>query len=441
MIIDLSDTTASKIASALVRARASSGSPAMGMVLTLVIIADESSHYDALRAALEAAKEHPSRILGVIPRGGRGAARLDAEVRVGGEAGPGESVLLRLYGDLARHAESVVMPLLLPESPVVVWWPNKAPEVPSQDPVGRLAQRRVTDAAASRRSLETLISHCGSYRPGDTDLSWTRITPWRALLAAALDQPHSRVTGATVEAERGNASADLLAAWLGRRLGVPTKVKSSRGPGITAALLHSDAGDIAITRPDGRLARYTVPGQPERHVALKRRDTFELVAEELRRLDPDDVYAETVSELLERAHGKGRNSAAGSSGRTSAGRRSAAGSDGDEAARAGGPDAPAGAAERKPAEQATEKKAPAKKAPAKKASAKKAVAADTAVKKAPAKQAPAKKAGAKKTAVKKSASSQAPAKKVPGKKAAAKKAPAKKAAGRATRSRTDSGNA
>nr|WP_269091075.1 glucose-6-phosphate dehydrogenase assembly protein OpcA [Actinopolymorpha cephalotaxi] len=417
----MSDTTASKIASALVRARASSGSPAMGMVLTLVVIADESSHYDAIRAALEAAKEHPSRILGVIPRGGRGSARLDAEIRVGGEAGPGENVLLRLYGDLARHAESVVMPLLLPESPVVVWWPNKAPEVPAQDPVGRLAQRRVTDAASSRRSLDTLISHCGSYQPGDTDLSWTRITPWRALLAAALDQPHSRVTGATIEAERGNASADLLAAWLCSRLRVPTKVKASKGPGITAALLHSDAGDIAITRPDGRLARYTVPGQPERHVALKRRDTFELLAEELRRLDPDDVYAETVTELLDRAHGNGRGTRSGHSARTSdksagtpAGERPARGSGGDESA---GADEAA-----RPARKASAGRAPADEAPAKKTTAKKAPAKEAAAKKAPAKKAPAKKTAARKAPAKEAAAKKAPAKKAPAKKTAARKA-------------------
>src|SRR5919109_2454787 len=151
MIIDLSDTNASEIAAALLRARRSAGSPAMGMVLTLIVVADESTHYDALRAAMLAAKEHPSRIIGVIPEAGSGAARLDAEVRVGGEGGPGESLLLRLYGELSEHPESVVTPLLLPESPVVTWWPGRAPAVPSKDPLGQLARRRVTDAAAAER--------------------------------------------------------------------------------------------------------------------------------------------------------------------------------------------------------------------------------------------------------------------------------------------------
>lgn len=298
MIIDLSDTNASAIASALVRARRNAGSPAMGMVLTLIVVADENTHYDAIRAAMQAAKEHPSRIIGVIPQAGRGPARLDAEVRVGGEGGPGESLLLRLYGELSRHPESVVTPLLLPESPVVTWWPGRAPSSPSTDPLGALAQRRITDCSAARHPLAELKQRCRDYAPGDTDLAWTRITPWRALLAAALDQPHGVISGATIETERSNASADLLGAWLSWRLRIPVTVKQSPGPGITAVHVHTEDGDIAINRPDGRVASYSIPFQPERSVALKRRETSELLAEELRRLDPDEIYARTVEELL-----------------------------------------------------------------------------------------------------------------------------------------------
>jgi glucose-6-phosphate dehydrogenase assembly protein OpcA len=300
MIVDLTETNASEIASTLIRVRRQAGSPAMGMVLTFIFVADESTYYDALKAAMQAGKEHPSRIIGIILRGGRGAAKLDAEVRIG-EGGPGESVLLRMYGELAKHPESVVTPLLLPESPVVVWWPGKAPDAPSADPIGALARRRVTDAAAVRKPLTALDVYCGSYAPGDTDLAWTRLTPWRALLAAALDQHGGKVSGAVIEAEKQNASADLLAAWLSKRLKVEAEVRSTRGPGITAVRLATAAGEIAITRPDGRLARYSLPGQPERSVALKRRETSELLAEELRRLDPDDIYAQAVEERIKRA--------------------------------------------------------------------------------------------------------------------------------------------
>jgi hypothetical protein len=36
---------------------------------------------------------------------------------------------------------------------------------------------------------------------------------------------------------------------------------------------------------------YSSPGHPDRPIALRRRDVHELLAEELRRLDEDDVYA------------------------------------------------------------------------------------------------------------------------------------------------------
>jgi glucose-6-phosphate dehydrogenase assembly protein OpcA len=294
VILDLAETTASKIDAVLTQARRRGGSPAMGMVLTLVIVTDERSHYDAIKAANDAAREHPSRILGVINRAGRGRARLDAEVRVGGESGPGETVLTRLYGELGHHAESVVIPLLLPDAPVVVWWPTHAPDVPADDPLGALAQRRVTDAAQESRPLVALRQRAEGYRPGDTDLAWTRATPWRTVLAAALDQPDDPIVAGKVSAQRSNPTAELLATWLGLRLGVPVESKTSKGPGITSVRLKTENGEIALTRPDGRLARLARRGDPDRMVALSRRALPELLAEELRRLDPDEVYADCV---------------------------------------------------------------------------------------------------------------------------------------------------
>ncbi|MDX3093803.1 glucose-6-phosphate dehydrogenase assembly protein OpcA [Streptomyces sp. ME19-03-3] len=299
MNIDLTETTSSKINSALIKARRAIGSPAVGMVLTLVIVTDEGNHYDALKAASDASREHPSRILVVIKRPGRSprerrTARLDAEVRVGGESGTGETVLLRLHGELADHAESVVLPLLLPDAPVVVWWPEDAPANPAADPLGALAQRRITDAAATEDPVVALGTRAETYTPGDTDLSWTRITPWRSVLAAALDQKQSAVGGAVVEGEAYNPSTELLGLWLARRLGVPVRRKVTDGPGITAVRLTTADGEICLDRPTGALAELAIPGQPDRHVALQRRATSDLIAEELRRLDPDEAYAAAV---------------------------------------------------------------------------------------------------------------------------------------------------
>jgi len=296
MTIDLTDTTTGAIDQALTEARRRLGGMTLGMVLTLIIVTDEAAQYDAIRAANQAAREHPCRILAVIARKPKADSRLDAEIRVG-ESSPGETIVLRMYGPLGQHADSVTAPLLVPDVPVVTWWPDEAPQIPAKDPLGALAQRRVTDTAAADEPREVISALAEGYQPGDTDFAWTRATPWRSLLAATLDQPHPRVTAGQVAAEADNPTADLIAAWLSLRLNVPVARTVSGGPGITETAFSTLDGDITITRTDGRTATLSWPGRTDRMVSLHRRDTAELLAEELRRLDPDELYAETLSQV------------------------------------------------------------------------------------------------------------------------------------------------
>ncbi|MEU9163007.1 glucose-6-phosphate dehydrogenase assembly protein OpcA [Streptomyces sp. NPDC048424] len=299
MRTELTDTTSSKVNRALLEARRAIGSPAMGLVLTLVVVTDEENAYDAVRAASEASREHPCRIIAVIKRVSRGpltlrATRMDAELRVGTDAGTGEIVLLRLHGALTEHTASVVLPLLVPDAPVVAWWPADAPADLAGDPLGALAQRRITDASAAADPVAVLDERAAGYQPGDTDLAWTRLTHWRALLAAALDQKPLPVTGATVESEAGNVSAELLARWLEDRLGVPVDREASPGPVITRVSLRTTGGEIRVDRPAGALATLVLPGSVDRKVALKIRSNAELISEELRRLDADVVYGSAL---------------------------------------------------------------------------------------------------------------------------------------------------
>jgi glucose-6-phosphate dehydrogenase assembly protein OpcA len=160
MILTLEGTTSAKISAELVRIRRSVGSPAQGMVLTLIIVCDESEFASALEASIVAGREHPSRILLVVTAAGRDAA-LDAEVRIG-EGTPGEVVVIRMRGAVAAHPASVIRPLLLPDSPVVIWWPGKAPGNRAGDELAQLAMRRMTDAAASPRPADgTAVARSG----------------------------------------------------------------------------------------------------------------------------------------------------------------------------------------------------------------------------------------------------------------------------------------
>ncbi|HEU5417496.1 MAG TPA: glucose-6-phosphate dehydrogenase assembly protein OpcA [Streptosporangiaceae bacterium] len=303
MIIDLTDTTTGAVRGALTRARDQLGGPTTGVVLNLIIMTDESRQHDAVRAATQAGREHPCRMLAVISRGAGGPSRLDAEIR-SGDGAAGQTVLLRLHGPMSLHPDSVVMPLLVPDTPVVTWWPGEGPDVPSAEPLGVLAQRRVTDSASSGNCGITLATLASAYRPGDTDLAWTRATPWRSLLAATVDQTDDIIYGGTVAAETNNPSADLLTGWLSSRLAVPFRRELSDGPGITEVSFTVDDGEISISRPDGRVATLSRPGQPDRHVALHRRDTADLLSEELRRLNPDEIYGETLAATCAMTEGR-----------------------------------------------------------------------------------------------------------------------------------------
>lgn len=296
MIVDLPSTTTAKIAKKLIDMRDKGGAVALGRVLTLVVTTDDARAEKAIADANAASREHPCRIIVLASGERRGTSRLDGQIRVGGDAGASEVVVLRTYGPLSDHGSSIVLPLLLPDAPVVAWWAGEAPDNVSKDPVGRLAQRRITDSAADGDPVGVLARLGRTHSPGDTDFAWSRLTLWRGLLATALDtDPSGEITGARVTGGIDSPSSALMAAWLEWALGVPVQRSgTTAGHGITEVVLERSSGEIVLTRPSGSVATLRQPGQPERRMSLPRRSTDECLSEELRRLDPDDVYGDVV---------------------------------------------------------------------------------------------------------------------------------------------------
>jgi glucose-6-phosphate dehydrogenase assembly protein OpcA len=308
VIIDLPDTDSGAVARKLVELRETGGAIALGRVLTLVIVTDDGPAEEQIRAANDASREHPCRIIAVVRGNRRGSSRLDAQVRVGGDAGASEVLVLRLWGPLVDHGDSVVVPFLLPDAPVVAWWPGTPPDRPSEDPIGRMAQRRIIDAAATSNPMKTLERSARWQVSGNTDLAWSRITLWRGLLAAAFDQPpHDAVTAGTVTGGVDSPSAELMAAWIALTLRCPvTRIRTPAGSGLISVVLDRDSGPVELVRPEGtHVATLTQPGQPERRVSLPPRSDRDCLAEELRRLDADEIYDEVLSEGLKRLHDKG----------------------------------------------------------------------------------------------------------------------------------------
>jgi len=290
------DTTGTDVVKALAAERRAAGALAFAGVLTLIVIADERHVSQAEAAATTAASAHPCRLLLIVRRQLEAPPRLDAEVLIGGRLGPGEAVVMRVYGRLSLHAESVVLPLLAPDAPVVTWWNTAPPDTIAYDPLGVLADRRVSDAAIAPSPLDALRQRAEDYAPGDTDLAWARITWWRGLLASAMDSVDGTPVRVVVSAPGGDPGAALLTGWLGARLGIPVDWEQVGAPGIQAVTVQMSSGEeLVLIRQDDRTVRLTRPGHPDRLLQLTERDLGELLAEELRRLDADEPYSEALS--------------------------------------------------------------------------------------------------------------------------------------------------
>jgi glucose-6-phosphate dehydrogenase assembly protein OpcA len=290
MIVNLPGATTNDVNKKIISLREEGGAVTMGRVLTLVIAPDtEDLLEDSIEAANFASREHPCRVIVVVPADREAAEpRLDAEIRVGADAGAGEVVVLRLFGELADHASSVVLPFLLPDTPVVAWWPAAAPAVPAQDPLGQLAIRRITDATNSSDPLEAIKGRLQGYTAGDTDLAWSRVTAWRALLATALDQaPYEEVDSVLVSGLKDEPALDIMAGWLASRIDGPVQ----RAVGDLKVELRRKSETVTLSRPQtGVTATLTRTGRPEALIPLARREAKECLAEDLRRLDADDIY-------------------------------------------------------------------------------------------------------------------------------------------------------
>ena len=199
-----------------------------------------------------------------------------------------------MYGRLALHAESVTLPLLAPDAPVVAWWYSETPEVIAYDPIGVFADRRITNVIRDPDPTASLKQRAVDYAPGDTDLTWTVITPWRAALASAFDTVRNTPTAVTVYGNPADPSAQLLAGWLSSRLGIYVPVQQEEGRYISRVRVDFDDEHYVEMRNESYKLVMSRPNQMDSIAPFPARSTGDLLAEELRRLDVDESYAEAL---------------------------------------------------------------------------------------------------------------------------------------------------
>lgn len=303
MIIDMPNTHTSEIAQKIDELHEERGEAATGRVLTLLILTRDHNLEEALETANTASREHPCRVIAIVPDASsdidpdKDDSNLSAQVRFGADAGAGEIIILRPRNGLVRHQDTLVIPLLVPDAPIVAWWPTNPPASPSKDPIGAMARSRITDAMNSNNPEATMERLRGNLDTADVDLSWTRLTVWRAMLASMLDQPpHLPILKATVSGPKNFLPLDLLRAWLRLRLDVPVELKTvDDATAITAVHLEREDGELSLVRPDDNQAMVSFPGQAPQPISMPIRSDEDCLSEELRRLEPDDVYGEVIN--------------------------------------------------------------------------------------------------------------------------------------------------
>ncbi|TPF93528.1 OpcA protein [Bifidobacterium sp. UTBIF-68] len=343
MIIDLPNTRTREIAHKIEQLHEERGESATGRVLTLLIATDDSELEHALEVANAASREHPCRVIAIVPdtehsdnaeagantadgatdgatdgasadtgakpmektdnpavdlTDGPAGSNLNAQVRFGADAGAGEIIILRPRNGLINHPDTMVIPLLVPDVPVVAWWPTNPPSNPSKDLMGAMARSRLTDAMRSNNPEATIERLRRNWTPEDVDLSWTRLTVWRGLLASMLDQPpHLPITAVKVSGPKEFLPMDLLCAWLRLKLGVNVDVEYVDGAeAVTGVYLTRADGVVSLERPHEDQALISMPGQAPQAISVPVRTIEDCLTEELRRIDPDEVYAEVINE-------------------------------------------------------------------------------------------------------------------------------------------------
>ena len=261
---------------------------------------------EAEAAATTAAARAPVPAADRGPAPGRGAGRRGSTPRslVGGRLGPGEAVVMRMYGRLALHAESVVLPLLAPDVPVVTWWHGAPPDRIAHDPLGVVGRPADHRRAAGRR---TRWRRCGSgprtTRPATP--TWPGPGPPRGgpCWPSAFDTARCRVDGGDRDrpaGRPGGAAAGRLAVGPARLRGAGRAGRRARARGRRDRRVQR-AGRAGRRRrgradPQGRGIGGAVAAPASRTATCRCPSATlgDLLAEELRRLDADQPYAEAL---------------------------------------------------------------------------------------------------------------------------------------------------
>jgi glucose-6-phosphate dehydrogenase assembly protein OpcA len=254
--------------------------------MTRVIMANDDADEARATAALGVlGGHHPARIVIVRPDPDD-ADGIGARVAIWGsdghDTGAGrrstvDVICLVAGGAAASHLRSIVEPFTLADVPVVIWYPGHIPD-PAALPPGPASCLIVDSKEASAEPDLVAISELASGGRTVIDLSWTRLTPWRELLAGLFDGEEFRclldeIASVRVEGKAGPRR--MLAGWLVSRLDLdPALVSLHDGVHASIDLVASHQGaaaEVSVRREGtGRTVRATaaIDGGPARSMVV-----------------------------------------------------------------------------------------------------------------------------------------------------------------------------
>lgn len=285
-------------------------------VATLIIVTRTTDELDEAETVIEhLGVRHPARIITLLaPLDARhGEDRVDADVvmhagTAAGHAIWSDELRLRVSGGPARHLASLLRPLQLSDLPVVVWYMRGLPD--ERDPLLKLANavvvdsKTATDPGKGEPAMHKTFAEITYLSRKHTmiDLSWSRLSTWRRLLAMQFQGEvfGPMITGVeSIEISGKMGPRTLLAGWLGSRLALPRTAMHLYDARHVSVTMHckfeGQQGEFAVERMgEERLVRSSAQihgGASHEEILGLPDDALPLsLSSALRNLDRDKVY-------------------------------------------------------------------------------------------------------------------------------------------------------
>lgn len=213
-------------------------------VMTLVIYSDSDSQaLRAVHAVRALTNQHPSRCVVVAPLDpAENSKQIEAFIGTRTESASGgmrygEEIVLRATSSVEEHLAGAILPLIVSGLPAFLWWQG---EPPWRAPIFEAAidgfDRLIVDTCEMKRPDQGLVALDDVVRRKKascavTDLSFTRLSPWRELVAQFFDVGELRpylhgIDRLSIEYAAGEVNQPsnpsqgyLFAGWLASRLG------------------------------------------------------------------------------------------------------------------------------------------------------------------------------------------------------------------------------